>query len=71
MTFGQIYDWREYNMTNMDFSILKRNISMLMEQASMSQQDLADLIGMTQSGVSKCLKPDDESHRFTLEQLVI
>lgn len=56
-------------MINMDFSILKRNISMLMEQASMSQQDLADLLGMTQSGVSKCLKPDDESRRFTLEQV--
>lgn len=56
-------------MTNMDFSILKRNISMLMEQNGMSQQDLATLLGMSQSGVSKCLKPDDESRRFTLEQV--
>ena len=58
-------------MTNMDFSILKWNISMLMAQADMSQQDLADLLGMSQSGVSKCLKPDDESRRFTLEQVCV
>ena len=56
-------------MTNKDFSILKRNINTLMEKNHMTQQDLADLLGMSQSNVSKCLKSDDDSRRFTLEQV--
>lgn len=56
-------------MANIDFSILKRNISVHMEQADMSQADLAKLLGMSQSNVSKCLKLDDDSRRFTLEQV--
>lgn len=56
-------------MTNIDFSILKRNISMLMEKEGMTQEQLAGLLGMSQSGVSKCLKEGDDSRRFTLEQV--
>lgn len=56
-------------MTNHDFSILKRNISMLMEQNKMTQGGLAELLDMSQSNVSKCLKLDDDSRRFTLEQI--
>ena len=57
-------------MTDSDFSILKRNISMLMENEHMTQAALADILEMSQSNVSKCLNAYDDSRRFTLEQVI-
>lgn len=58
-------------MKNIDFSILKRNIRKHMESNNMSQQQLANVLGMSQSNLSKRLKIDDDSHRFTLEQVCL
>lgn len=56
-------------MQNIDFSILKKNIRMLMEKEKLTQTDLAEILGMAQSDVSKCLQKDNDSRRFTLEQV--
>lgn len=55
-------------MTNQDFSVMKDNISALMKKNHVSQEDLAGVLNMSQSNVSKCLKQGDDSRRFTLEQ---
>ena len=56
-------------MPNMNFDILKGNISNLMKENNMTQQQLGDVIGMSQSNVNKCLKSGDSSRCFTLEQV--
>lgn len=56
-------------MKDIDFSILKKNIRILMVQKDISQTDLANAIGMSQSNLSKRLSKDDDSNRFTLEQI--
>lgn len=55
-------------MQNIDFSILKTNVRTLMEKNRTTQDELADAIGISQSNLSKRLKLDDDSNRFTLEQ---
>lgn len=55
-------------MQNIDFTILKENIRMLMKKENMTQTKLADILDMAQSDVSKCLQKDNDSRRFTLEQ---
>lgn len=56
-------------MTKIDYPKLKSNIISLMENEKMTQAELADILGMSQSNVSKCLKMDDNSRSFTLEQI--
>ena len=55
-------------MQNIDFSILKTNVRMLMKESKTTQGELAKAIGISQSNLSKRLKLDDDSNRFTLEQ---
>lgn len=56
-------------MPNMNFDVLKENISSLMKENNMTQQQLGDVIGISQSNVNKCLKCGDNSRSFTLEQV--
>ncbi len=56
-------------MTNTNFDILKGNIRSLMKAKNMTQEQLGDAIGMSQSNVNKCLKKGDGSRSFTLEQV--
>lgn len=58
-------------MPNMNFDALKRNITSLMKENNMTQQQLGDVIGMSQSNVNKCLRFGDNSRSFTLEQVCI
>ena len=58
-------------MQNIDFNILKRNVIKLMEDNRTTQKMLAEELGVKQPTVSKCLSLDDDSHRFTLEQVCI
>ncbi len=58
-------------MPNTNFDVLKGNISSLMKENNMTQQQLGDVIGMSQSNVNKCLKLGDNSRSFTLEQVCI
>lgn len=56
-------------MPNMNFDILKENIRNLVRDRGMTQQQLGDALGMSQSNVNKCLKQGDGSRSFTLEQV--
>ncbi len=56
-------------MSNINFDILKENIRSLIKDKGMTQQQLGDAIGMSQSNVNKCLKQGDGSRSFTLEQV--
>lgn len=56
-------------MPNFDPDILIRNISMLMEDSGMTQEQLADILGMSQPNVSKALSRKD-GKCFTLDQVV-
>ncbi|WP_285824563.1 helix-turn-helix domain-containing protein [Schaedlerella arabinosiphila] len=51
-------------MPNMNFDVLKENISSLMKENNMTQQQLGDVIGISQSNVNKCLKCGDNSRSF-------
>ena len=55
-------------MANYDNEILIRNIRKLMENSKITQSALADILGMSQSDVSKALNPSDKRN-FTLDQV--
>ena len=56
-------------MLNFDSNILIQNIRKLMDNNNMTQQQLADILGMPQSNVSKALSESDKKC-FTLDQVV-
>lgn len=56
-------------MSNYDSDILIQNIRKLMEDNDITQQQLADILGMSQSNVSKALSESDKKS-FTLDQVV-
>lgn len=57
-------------MHNHDFSILKRNINILIKEKGVTTQDkLGEIIGKSQSSVSKALSTDNKSAGFTVEQI--
>ena len=51
------------------FNNLKENVRKYMKEKGISQQQLGEKIGMSQSNVNKCLKIGDGSRSFTLEQV--
>lgn len=55
-------------MTNFDLEMLKQNIKQLLKNKGMTQQQLAEVLGMSQSNVSKALN-EDEKKCFTVEQI--
>lgn len=55
-------------MPKFDYVALKRNIKILLKNRSMTQQQLAEVLGMSQSNVSKALN-EEEKKCFTVEQL--
>lgn len=55
-------------MSKLNHDSLVENIRKLLKKSNMSQQQLADAIGMTQANVSKALNPNDK-RCFTLEQV--
>lgn len=55
-------------MSKFNQDILKRNIRELLKNKGMTQQQLADAIGMSQSNVSKALS-DADKKCFTVEQI--
>ena len=55
-------------MPKFDYIALKKNIKILIKNRNMTQQQLAEVLGMSQSNVSKALN-DDEKKCFTVEQL--
>ena len=56
-------------MSNYDNDILIQNVRKLMEDNNITQQQLADILGMSQSNVSKALSESDKKC-FTLDQVV-
>ena len=56
-------------MDEINFNILKSNIRELMRNNHITQQELSDVLGMSQSNLSKRLKIDDDSNCFTLAQI--
>ena len=55
-------------MQKFDIDILKRNINSLLKNKGVTQQQLADALGMSQSNVSKALS-EREKKCFTVEQI--
>lgn len=55
-------------MPEMNHGILVENIRTLLKNKGMTQQQFADVVGMTQANVSKALNPNDK-RCFTLEQV--
>lgn len=55
-------------MSGMNHAILVENIRSLMKNKGMTQQQLAEVLEMTQANVSKALNPNDK-RCFTLEQV--
>ncbi len=55
-------------MSELNFELLEKNIRLLLEKKRISQQQLAEIAGMTQANVSKSLNPN-EKKRFTLDQV--
>ena len=55
-------------MPEMNHDILVENIRTLLKNNGMTQQQLAEVAGMTQANVSKALNPNDK-RGFTLEQV--
>lgn len=55
-------------MSELNFSLLEENIRILMEKNKITQQQLAEIVGMTQANVSKSLNPNEKKH-FTLDQV--
>lgn len=58
------FEFKEY-----DLSIMKNNITRLMQDSNITQSTLADAIGMQQSAISKVLNINNSSS-FTISQLV-
>jgi len=56
-------------MSNYDNDILIENISKLMKDNNITQAALAEILGMSQSNVSKALSTSDKKN-FTLDQIV-
>ena len=57
-------------MQKFDIDILKRNINSLLKNKGVTQQQLADALGMSQSNVSKALS-EREKKCFTVEQIIM
>lgn len=57
-------------MPELNYNILVENIRALMKRDNMTQQQLADITGMTQANISRALNPEDK-RRFTLEQVFL
>lgn len=55
-------------MSELNFDVLEKNIRMLLENRNITQQQLAEIAGMTQANVSKSLNPNEKKH-FTLDQV--
>ncbi len=55
-------------MPELNFELLEKNIRLLIEKEQITQQQLAEIAGMTQANVSKSLNPN-EKKRFTLDQV--
>lgn len=55
-------------MSELNFELLEKNIRLLLEKKRISQQQLAEIAGMTQANVSKSLNPNEKKH-FTLDQV--
>ena len=56
-------------MSEWKHDILVENIRALLKRHDMTQQQLAEITGMTQANVSRALNPNDKRH-FTLEQVI-
>lgn len=56
-------------MSEWKHDMLVENIRVLLKRHDMTQQQLAEITGMTQANVSRALNPNDKRH-FTLEQVI-
>lgn len=56
-------------MSEWNHNILVENVRCLMKRKGMTQQQLAEVTGMTQANVSKALNPNDKRN-FSLEQVI-
>lgn len=54
-------------MSELNFELLEKNIRLLLEKEQITQQQLAEIAGMTQANVSKSLNPNEKKH-FTLDR---
>ena len=61
---------RESVMPQLNIFILKGNVRRLLELSSMTQQQFADIVGMSQGNVSKALNPENKKC-FTIDQIFI
>ena len=55
-------------MSELNFNLLQENIRALLKKHNLTQSELAEIAGMSQSNLSKALNPE-EKKQFTLEQL--
>lgn len=55
-------------MSELNFELLQQNIRELIKKNDITQQELANIAGMTQANVSKALNPG-EKKQFTLDQI--
>lgn len=55
-------------MSELNFDLLEKNISILIQNQHITQLQLAKITGMTQANVSKALNPHENKH-FTLEHI--
>ena len=55
-------------MSELNITLLKENINSLMKAKNLTQQQLANEIGMSQANLSKALNPNEKKY-FTVEQL--
>lgn len=55
-------------MSELNFELLRENIRILIKKNGITQNDLAEIAGMSQSNVSKALNPA-EKKQFTMEQV--
>lgn len=55
-------------MSELNHDILEKNISQLLKRKGITQNQLAEIAGMTQANVSKALNPKEKKH-FTIDQI--
>lgn len=59
---------RNISMSELNFELLQQNIRELIKRNGITQQELANIAGMTQANVSKALNPG-EKKQFTIDQI--
>ena len=57
-------------MAKLNILILKENVRNLLITNSMTQQEFANIMGMSQGNVSKALNPENKKC-FTLDQIIL